>query len=194
MALMEGAITWEESRRLTAQIMENLSPLNEEMKEKICNNEGIVAIAYQGSELGFGLWQTEAPKIIFVAEAGEDAKRHFYGGHTGYSTLRRSLTALLWTRYDLVPVPRSKSEEDMARFSNYALDEASDEKLSLWMKENLQATFIPMEKSAVFGSVLGLIAYNTPLLNLQNNPENKYGAEIKLCRKKCEDSARFYEG
>ncbi len=194
MSLMEGAITWEQSRQLTAKIMENLVPLTEEMKEKICNNHGIVAVAYQGSELGFGLWQAEEPKIIFVAEAGEDAKRHFYNGRTGYSTIRRSLAALLWNRYDLIPVPRSQDEEDTARFSNYALDGASDEKLSQWMAENLLAAFIPMDKPAVTGSVLGLIAYNTPLLNLQNNPENKYGAEIKLCRKKCEDSARFYAG
>ncbi len=42
---MEGAITWEQSRQLTAKIMENLVPLTEDMKEKFCNNHGIVAVA-----------------------------------------------------------------------------------------------------------------------------------------------------
>lgn len=192
MATNEGAITWEESRRLTTEILENLSALTDDKKEAICGQDGIVAVAYLGNELGFGLRQEETPKIIFVAAAGEDARRHFYAGRTGYSTIRRSLTALLWNRYDLVPIPRSQDESDLERFSNYAIDEASDEKLDQWMAENLQVALLPLPSEQVASTLAGLIAYNAPLLNLQNNPENKYGAEIKLYRKKCEEAARAY--
>lgn len=116
----------------------------------------------------------------------------FTPGRTGYSTIRRSLTALLWNRYDLVPIPRSQDESDLERFSNYAIDEASDEKLDQWMAENLQVALLPLPSEQVASTLAGLIAYNAPLLNLQNNPENKYGAEIKLYRKKCEEAARAY--
>ncbi len=189
MVKMENIIGWEESRLLTADLIGSMTSFSQDIKDKVCNTDGIFALAYQGDELSFGLWQEETPKIIFLGEGGESAKRHFDEGRTGYSTLRRSLTALLWQKLDLHPIPRTNDEADVDRFSNYALDEESDKKLSQWMQGNLQICFIPLEKAKVLPSLLGLISYNVPLLNLQNNPENRYGAEIKNYRKKCEEAA-----
>ncbi len=96
----------EESRRLNdGDVLENLSALTDDKKEAIWARRYRCSGIFSGNELGFGLRQ-ETPKIIFVAAAGEDARRHFLRGP--YWLLPPSadlLTALLWNRYDLVPDP-----------------------------------------------------------------------------------------
>ena len=191
--LAEDVITWDESRQVTAELEKNLMDLNEESLAKTVVKPGIVAVYCEHNDLGFGLKHEDGMQMVFVDESGAAAERHFVNGKTGYSTLRRSLAALLRNKCDLVAVPRSNDEVDADRYENFALAELSDELLTDWMEKHLKIAVLPIEKEKVRRTVQGLINYNVPILNLQNNKENKYGAEIKRLRKQCAEQAREWE-
>jgi hypothetical protein len=172
MVVSEDVITWEESRQLTAKFEENLKSLNEESLAETLATVGILAIYCKPHALGFELNHTEEIQMIFVDESGSAAEKHFKNGKTGYSTLRRSLAALLRNKYDLVAIPRSNDTIDADRYDNFALQDASDKVLTNWMQENLHIAVLPVEKDKIMGTVQGLINYNVPVFNLRNNREN----------------------
>lgn len=72
---------------------------------------------------------------------GRDVRTHFATGKTGSSTVRRSLAALLANDLNLVAVPRNLAKPDGS--ANFALDPASDARLSTWMESHLRlATWV----------------------------------------------------
>src|SRR5438132_10713405 len=81
-----------------------------------------------------------AEGLVYVGSSSSLRERefeaHFATGKTGFSTLRRSLGALLKQRFGLVAVPRGSgnSEDDVA---NYRFTEAGETKLTVWMERNL---------------------------------------------------------
>ncbi len=128
--------------------------------------------------------------LVYVGSSSSlrdrELEAHFASGKTGFSTLRRSLGALLKQRLGLVPMPRgSGSSEDDA--SNYSFTEDGEAKLTDWMKSNLEVGFcVAPDREA---AERGLIERLGPLLNLTGwqNPERK---TIKKLRKACADEAR----
>ena len=107
--------------------------------------------------------------------------------------MRRSLGALLESKLDLKPVPRSSDPNDGDRYTNYAFDGESEEKLTDWMRANFRVAFLEAEKEKISALQKAMIGYNIPCFNFQNNPNNKYGAEIKVYRKKCAEEAMSNE-
>ncbi len=190
MVVNDEIISWAESRTLTDEILDKFEPLDVKALAEIKTTTGVFALSYEGEELGFGLWNSKGPKIVFVAGAGSEALRHLESGRTGYSTLRRSLAALLCEKYNLLPIPRTLDESDADRFDNYALAAVSDDILTNWIQKNMKIAILPLAKEVVNATKQGLIDYNVPLFNLQNNPANNYGAEIKKWRKKCAAKAK----
>jgi hypothetical protein len=96
-------------------------------------------------QLGLGRPPDARPLYVGKAEgslASRDVGQHFGIGSTGSSTLRRSLAALLRTQLGLAAVPRNRARP--ARFANYALTEANEARLTVWMERHLTlAVWVP---------------------------------------------------
>lgn len=185
---------WELSSALTKDLFANLSALDEKSIAGLDAEDGIYIVTYEGNELGFDLWGGQGPKVVYVGISKFNSSRHFQSGSTGTSTLRRSLGALLQNRLGLVPVPRSEDIKDNDRYNNYAFNPESEDKLTAWMKNNFRVAFYKTEKENIEPLQKAMIAYHIPIFNFQNNPENKYGAQIKIWRKKCADEAKQNNG
>lgn len=106
----------------------------------------IHAAAVVWLELELGEPPDDRPLYVGKSEsslAGRDVSTHFgYVGAeratsvTGYSTLRRSLAALLRDRRGFRGVPRNSARR--GNFSNYGLLPDQDEDLSSWMRQHLR--------------------------------------------------------
>lgn len=190
---IEDAINWEYCKAATEELLGRLLPLTDEVLPSLDGENGIYVVAYEGGELGFGLWAGQGPKIVYVGVSKANSSRHFISGNTGTSTMRRSLAALLESKLDLIPVPRSKDEADGDRYNNYALLPESEDRLTDWMRENFRVAFLKFDPARAEELSKMMIDYNVPIFNFQNNPNNKYGAEIKLYRKKCAGEAKRNE-
>jgi hypothetical protein len=188
---LEESVTWQQSRAMTEELLDRLLPITPENIAALDGREGVYVVTYEGRELGFGLWSGPNPKVIYVGISKPNSSRHFQSGNTGTSTLRRSLGALLQHQLELTAVPRCQDPADSDRYSNYAFDLASEERLSAWMAKSFQIAFLPLEKGKAEAVQVAMIDYNAPLFNFQNNPANKYGAEIKVYRKKCAEEAKL---
>ncbi len=185
----EDTITWQDSEAVTKELLSRLCQLDQALLDSFDSQNGIYVIAYNGNELGYHLWRNDEPRIVYVGKSKSNSSRHFISGNTGFSTLRRSLAALMQSQLELVPVPRTLDTNDADRYINYTLDEQGEEKLTAWMKDNFTGAFYQSESEVTDQLLNTIIAYNVPMFNFQNNPENKYGAEIKVLRKKCGDEA-----
>ena len=174
-------ITWEERQALTEQLFADAQPFDDNVYAALTGQTGMYALIYTGKELGGNLWDDPKPQIVYVGRSGADSGRHWQDD-TAVSTVRRSLAAMLHRAYDLVAVPKSDDPNDEDRFSNYKLDPESEAKLTAWMKENLQISLLPLEPEKINPCYLGLIDYNTPMFNFQNNPNNTFGSQIKAYR------------
>ena len=177
-------LSWEGAKQVTKAMLTNLKPLTPEVIDSLDAQDGIYIVTYDGSALGFGLMNQEEEKIVYVGVSKFNSSRHFKSGTTGTSTLRRSLGALLSARLELLPIPRSNDPEDADRFDNYAFESQSEDNLTDWMVNNFKVSYLKLDKENIQPFYLGLIAYNVPIFNFQNNPDNKYGAQIKDARRK----------
>jgi hypothetical protein len=121
------------------------------------------------------------------------ADEHLANGQTGRSTLRRSLGALLREQLNLTPRPRSDNEKGSKRFTNYKFDSAGEERLTAWMKEHLSLGFRELPDLTILelkAREKRLILSAKPPLNIKDNPENPYRAELKVARSHCAALAR----
>jgi len=192
---MKGAetVTWEQCQAATEELLGRLEVLNENTIGGLDRGKGLYVVAYTGTELVGSLWGSDKPRIVYIGESKEDSSRHFISGHTGTSTVRRSLAALLAPKLELKPMPRSTDESDNDRYDNYMLDNESEDKLTQWMRDKFTVAFLEVAEDILEAMLIAMIQYSVPMFNFQNNPENKYGAEIKVCRKRLAEEARQNE-
>jgi hypothetical protein len=127
---------------------------------------------------------------VYVGLSSNLAQRefdtHFAEGQTGFSTLRRSIGAILKEQLGLLARPRGTGASD-TNFRNYRFDDDGERRLSVWMRDNLRVSVhAVVEPKAVEDE---LIALARPPLNLRGwaNPE---AIHIKALRKACVDEAR----
>jgi hypothetical protein len=114
-----------------------------------------------------------------LRERGDDT--HFSDTGTGFSTLRRSLGALLKDELDLVARPRGTGASKQ-NYTCYRFDSGGEQRLTGWMRAHLRvATAEHVDPGAV---ETDLIAHACPPLNLNGWP-NPYRAEIMALRKIC---------
>ena len=100
---------------------------------------------------------------------------------------------MLAVKYDLQAVPRNDDENDVDRYDNYALAADSEAKLTDWMQENLYISVVAASPDMIDQLVPVMITSNAPVLNLTNNKNNQYGAEVKRCRKQLTAAAKAYQ-
>jgi hypothetical protein len=130
---------------------------------------------------------------LYVGTSGSLAQRefdtHFASGQSGFSTLRRSLGALLLEDLDLRPEPRGKSASK-SNYQNYRFDDGGEDRLSEWMRENLLVAVEALHGAAdVERKLIGLAC--PPLnLTLWANPD---APAIKAARKRCVEMAKQAE-
>lgn len=119
--------------------------------------------------------------------AQRDALQHFEAGKTGFSTLRRTLGALLKDELSLHAVPRGPGRSP-ANTNNFRFDGPGEERLSAWMRRCLRLGFATVN-DGVASVERGLVRELTPPLNLMGwaNPHRR---RIKELRAACRAEAR----
>jgi hypothetical protein len=121
---------------------------------------------------------------------GRDVGTHFATGKTGSSTVRRSLSALLADELDLVPVPRNLARPDGS--ANFALEPASDARLSEWMEARLAlATWVKPDGISLDEAETAVVLRLRPPLNLDKVGEPR--ERLRVARKRMADVARAWQ-
>jgi len=129
--------------------------------------------------------------LLYIGSSANIALRgyenHFNSQSTGFSTLRRSLGALLRDNLRLQVIPRGQGPSP-SNFRNFRFEPEGEERLTEWMERNLEVgvctlmvDFKEME--------LRLIKTMQPVLCLKGW-KNPLSASIKAQRKICADEAR----
>lgn len=128
--------------------------------------------------------------LIYIGISSSLASReydtHFASGKTGFSTLRRSLGALLKNELELKAVPRGTGSSP-TNYQNYRFTADGEERLTDWMRESLKIGICPV-KDNYKSMEKELIAYLKPVLCLKGWPNPNAGF-IKDLRKKCVEEA-----
>jgi hypothetical protein len=127
---------------------------------------------------------------IYIGTSSNLAQRrdetHFKTGGTGFSTLRRSLGALLKDELNLRALPRGTGPSDQ-NFRCYRFDDGGEARLTGWMRQHLRVGICAHSEPEELER--GLIALAQPPLNL-TGWANPHAAELKALRKACADEAR----
>lgn len=147
---------------------------------------GVYAFFLANSTVLTGM-RIEPRGLIYVgaADSIQDVRDQFAHTDSGFSTLRRSLGALLKEQLRLHAIPRGLRQPRSTR--NYRFCEGGELRLTLWMKANLRYGFIliPRQVKCV---ARALIADLGPPLNLIHWP-NPQGPYLRALRAICRDEA-----
>ena len=131
--------------------------------------------------------------LVYVGMSRDLASRefdtHFASGSTGFSTLRRSIGAVLKDKLNLVAIRRGSSNIP-SNFQNYRFTSDGESKLTAWMEHNLEIGTCPLSDPDYANQESALISRLQPVLNLTGWP-NPQAAYIKRLRKVCADEARL---
>ena len=151
---------------------------------------GVYAI-FLRAEAQFPIEMTTADRIIYVGSSIDLATReysnHFSSTGTGFSTLRRSVGALLKEKLSLSAIPRGSGGTE-SNYTNYRFEAAGEDRLTKWMETNLEVSVCPVDGD-LESVEQTLITALEPVLCLKGW-ENPYAKSIKASRKTCADEAR----
>jgi hypothetical protein len=120
---------------------------------------------------------------IGMTKDGLDARNHFEMPGSGFSTLRRTLGALLRRHLALQPAPRAPGPSE-SNTRNYMFSGDGETVLSRWMRANLLASHVAVADQDLEKLEADLIADLKPPLNLTgwDNPQRPL---IKKLRADC---------
>ena len=101
-------------------------------------------------------------------------------GSVGNSTLRKSLATLLHKNLNLQLRPVGTQQK-----KDFALDHPSENRLTEWIIQNARVAFIT-NKNPWESEDANLEKYGQYLiLNIEKNPNNPFGEQLRLMRKSC---------
>jgi hypothetical protein len=122
-----------------------------------------------------------------MTESSLDVRNHFAHAHSGFSTLRRSLGALLRETLQLKTLPRSAGQSRTS-VRNYRFHDDGEPYLTGWMKDHLAYGFAVVAND-ITAIERELIAKLEPPLNLigWRNPHRPH---LRSLRDVCRDEAR----
>ncbi|MGZ5305406.1 MAG: GIY-YIG nuclease family protein [Actinomycetota bacterium] len=152
--------------------------------------EGIYAIFAQPSD-ALPVGDVPSDGLVYIGRSGDLAERdfetHFKAGASGFSTVRRSIGALLKDELGLTAIPRGTGSSDV-NFRNYRFTEGGEKALSGWMAEHLE-----LGVAEVLGKSVRLeqelITWLQPILCSKGWP-NSQAAAIQALRAECVAEAR----
>jgi hypothetical protein len=141
----------------------------------------------------FGQISNPGGEAVYIGKSGNLAQRefdtHFAPGKTGFSTLRRSIGAILKQELALKCRPRGTGTSK-TNYTNYRFDDAGEKRLSNWMIKNLWVGAYALDRDSLKTYEDGLIGLACPPLNL-NGWANPDARSIRELRKACADEARL---
>jgi GIY-YIG catalytic domain len=128
------------------------------------------------------------PLYVGLSEGSLDARSHFRHPHSGFSTFRRSLGAILKERLGLTAVPRAPGSSP-TNTQNYRFALEGEQRLTAWMRQHLLYAHVPLKEN-VASAERELIGSLQPPLNLTGwrNPQN---ALIRDLRRRCAAEAQL---
>lgn len=148
---------------------------------------------FLGPDARFGQISNPSGGAVYIGKSSNLAQRdsdtHFAPGKTGFSTLRRSIGAILKQELALKCRPRGTGTSK-TNYTNYRFDDAGEARLSDWMIKNLWVGAFALDRDSLKTYERGLIGLACPPLNLTGwaNPEAR---SIREMRKACADEARL---
>ncbi len=120
----------------------NLSRTSIIIKPSLEKKQGIYAFFLSpNTSLGkFG----KGEQLIYIGISenlnGRDIKQHLKDGKTGWSSLRRSIGAILKNDLNLIAIKRDKKSKKL-RADKYKFSDEGEKKLTKWMLSNLEMGF-----------------------------------------------------
>jgi hypothetical protein len=129
---------------------------------------------------------------IGMTNDGLDTRNHFTLENSGFSTLRRSLGAILRRHLQLQPCPRARSLNE-TNTANYAFAVDGEAILSRWMRANVLVSLLPLPCVDLEKLEAELIAELEPPLNLSgwDNPQRQLIKKLRAdCVRLAKDPAR----
>lgn len=153
---------------------------------------GVYAI-YLKSNVTLQVGNCTFKDLIYVGKTDvlslRENSTHFKSKGTGFSTLRRSIGALLKKSLQLTAIPRGPGKSK-SNFTNYRFDDNGEDRLTEWMSSNLELGICPIDVD-LDSTESSLIDMLTPVLCLMGwkNPNSK---NIRADRKICADEARTH--
>ena len=151
---------------------------------------GVYALFAAGKNI-LGEFPNGPEEVIYVGQSTNLASRqfdtHFDSTGTGFSTVRRSLGAILKQQLDLKAIPRG-TERGQRGLQNYRFEEDGEQRLTDWMNRNLHVSVFSYEED-LDKLENDLIASARPILNL-TKWRNPYSRSIKELRRICAREAK----
>jgi GIY-YIG catalytic domain len=127
-------------------------------------------------------------EVLYVGmtESSLELRNHFSHSHSGFSSPRRSLGALLKGRWSLQAVPRAPGAS-RTNVRNYRFSDEGEQRLAAWMDTHLTYGFCPVEAD-VREIESRLIKELKPPLNL-TGWRNPQAGQLRALRRVCCDEA-----
>jgi hypothetical protein len=188
---------------MTKEIIESIKDSITLLKEfkSLPKEQGIYAF-FVGSTNDLGKFgQPDQNIYVGISEkniSGRDTETHLKTGQTGWSTLRRSLGAVLKSKLNITAQKRDKNPKKL-RPDKYKFDERGENKLTEWMEENLKIGFWStanlMSKKKLRNEEEQVILRLKPTLDLDRRTKkyNPLAEELDSLRKICRDEVKNNE-
>ena len=163
----------------------------------IPDRQGIYSFIVDSDELGkFG----RPGQIIYIGLAEKslkdrDTENHLKSGQTGWSSLRRSLGAILKERLKLKAIKRDKDGNKL-RADKYKFDKEGEERLTAWMINNLIIGYwtvdnpMPLDKLRDLEEKVILKLKPTLDLDRRTKRHNLLSVDLDELRKICRDEVK----
>ena len=185
---------------MTDEIIKSISKTTKLVKDlnNLPDEQGIYAFYVdKTTDLGkFG----KPEQIIYVGLSeknlnSRDTETHLKSGQTGWSTLRRSIGAILKTKLKLTAQKRDINPKKL-RADKYKFDEKGEIKLTEWMIKNLKmgywSTSKPLSKDKLWDEEERVIIMLKPTLDLDRRTKkfNPLAIELDELREICRQEVK----
>ncbi|MDE0308555.1 MAG: hypothetical protein OXI60_01815 [Acidiferrobacterales bacterium] len=126
--------------------------------------------------------------VIYIGISNRlELRNHFKAKYSGFSTIRRSIGAILKNELNLSAEPRSKGNSE-TNYRDFRFTGNGEKCLSLWMQSNLEYSIVDLEGDLIEIETC-LISQNEPPLNLTKY-ENYQKKRIRHLRNQCKEEAK----
>jgi len=185
---------------MTDDIIKSINKTTQSLKDlnNLPNEQGIYAFYIDNTtDLGkFG----KPGQLIYVGLSeknlnSRDTETHLKSGQTGWSTLRRSIGAILKTKFKLTAQKRDINPKKL-RADKYKFDENGEIKLTAWMMNNLKmgywSTSKPLTKDKLRNEEEKAIIMLKPTLDLDRRTKkfNPLAIELDDLREICRQEVK----